>query len=256
MAAARTLDLNGDVGEGVGDDAALIPLLTSANVACGAHAGDERSMRAAIRCAVAAGVAIGAHPGHADRAQFGRVEQAIAPEELRELLETQFARLATLASAEGARVRHVKLHGALYHQVARDEALAAACVATVARLQRALHLVGPAGSALERACAAALVPFVREVFADRAYRRDGTLVPRGMAGALIEEEAQAVAQVRSMVERGVAPTLDGGEVAVRAETLCLHGDSPHALAFARRLRRELAACGVVLAAPRSEGEPR
>lgn len=259
MTPERTLDLNGDVGEGCGDDAALIPLLTSANVACGGHAGDDATMAAAVRHAARAGVAIGAHPGHADRANFGRVERPLTPAAVRRLVAEQLGALLAVVRQAGAVVAHVKPHGALYHQLARDAALADAFCDAVALLDRMrgdrggrcgrpLALFGPAGSALERAAVPAGLRFVAEAFADRGYRADGTLVPRGEPGALLADEAQAVAQVLSLVRAGTVRAVDGTSVAVRADTLCLHGDTPHALAFARRLRAELAAAGVVLRA--------
>ncbi|MSR47315.1 MAG: LamB/YcsF family protein [Planctomycetes bacterium] len=260
MTTARKLDLNGDVGEGVGDDAALIPLLTSANVACGGHAGDAATMRSAIRIAVRAGVAVGAHPGHWDRAMFGRVERRIKPHEVRRLVIDQFGVLMPQVRLAGCVLAHVKPHGALYHQLARELSLAEAFVDAVAEVDaktgdpaarrgRPLMLFGPAGSALERAAATAGLPFIAEGFADRTYRPDGTLTPRTTPGALIDDEEQAVAQVLSMVRSGVVRAVDGSEVRVRAETLSVHGDGPHALAFARRLRSELAAAGITLAAP-------
>ncbi len=242
------LDLNGDVGEGVGDDAQLLPLLTSANIACGGHAGDDATMRATLAVAVPAGVAVGAHPGHEERATFGRVERPIAPAELAALITRQFERLAAHAAHAGVALAHVKLHGALYHQVGRDAALAAAAVAAIARLDRTLRVVGAPNSALALATQAAGMRFVGEAFADRTYRRDGTLTPRSEPGALIDDEERAVAQVLSLVQRGVVRAQDGHEVALRAETICLHGDGPHALAFARRLRRELLTAGVTLRA--------
>lgn len=269
MTTSRTLDLNGDVGEGCGDDAALIPLLTSANVACGGHAGDAASMKATVTIAARAGVAIGAHPSHADRANFGRVERPLQPRDVRRLVAEQVGALLQPVRLAGAVLAHVKPHGALYHQLAREAALAASFCDAVATLDlmkgdrggrcgRPLALFGPAGSALEAAALAAGLRFVAEAFADRTYRHDGTLTPRGEPGALITDDAQAVAQVLALVQHGEVRATDGSRVRVRADTLCLHGDTPHALAFAQRLRRELAAAGVVLraasAAPLPEGD--
>lgn len=251
LAAAR-IDLNGDVGEGMAGDRDLIPLLTSANVACGGHAGDEATMDATIAWAARHGVAVGAHPGHDDRANFGRVERPLASREVEELVAQQVARLAARAAAQQVALRHVKPHGALYHQLARDATLATACVAAVARVAGKLAIVGPPGSALETAARAAGQRFVREGFVDRTYQRDGTLTPRSRPDALIEDEERAVGQVVSMVRDGVVRAVDGSEVRVAVDTLCLHGDTPHAVAFARRLRNELAARGVAIEAPRDE----
>jgi UPF0271 protein len=253
LAAAR-IDLNGDVGEGMAGDRDLIPLLTSANVACGGHAGDDATMDATIAWAAQHGVAVGAHPGHEDRANFGRVERSLAPKDVEELVATQVMRLAARAAAQQVALRHVKPHGALYHQLARDGALATACIAAVARVAGKLAIVGPAGSALEAAARAAGHRFVREGFADRTYQRDGTLTPRSRPDALIRDEEQAVVQALSLARDGLVRAVDGSEVRVAVDTLCLHGDTPHAVAFARRLRRELAAHGIAVAAPR-DGAP-
>jgi UPF0271 protein len=259
MTSARALDLNGDVGEGCGDDAGLIPLLTSANIACGGHAGNAETMRVTVRLASRAGVAIGAHPGHADRANFGRVERPLTPASVRRLVAEQLGALLGVVRNSGAVVAHVKPHGALYHQLAREAALAEAFCDAVALLDRMrgdrggrrgrpLLLFGPAGSALERAAEPAGLRFVAEAFADRGYRGDGSLVPRGEPGALLSDEEEAVAQALALARDGRVRAVDGSAVAVRAETLCLHGDTPHALAFARRLRSEFEAAGVALRA--------
>jgi UPF0271 protein len=240
-----TIDLNCDLGEGAGHDAELMPLITSANIACGAHAGDPATMRATVALALAQGVAIGAHPGFADRLNFGRREIALSSREAGELVLAQWQALAQVAAPLGASVTHLKLHGAFYNQAAREPALAAAVVDAVRRIEPRPILVCLAGSVLERlARGQGDGPVVAEVFADRTYQRDGTLTPRTQPGALIEDPDVAVAQVLRMVRAGVVRATDGTEVPIRADTLCLHGDGPHAVEFARRIRKELAAAGV------------
>ena len=244
-----TIDLNCDLGEGSGHDAELMPLITSVNIACGAHAGDPATMRATVALALAQGVAIGAHPGFADRKNFGRKEIVISPREAGELVLTQWQALAQVATAAGARVTHLKLHGALYILAARGQALAEGVVDAVRRIESRPILVCLAGSVLERlARGTGGVRVAAEVFADRTYQRDGALTPRTQPGALIEDPAVAVAQVLRMVREGVVRATDGSEVPIRAETLCLHGDGAQAVEFARRIRKELAAAGVVVRA--------
>jgi UPF0271 protein len=218
------IDLNCDLGEGAGHDAELMGLITSANVACGAHAGDLATMRATLALARTHGVAAGAHPGFEDRENFGRRELALGPAEVRTLVERQIRALRELGP-----LTHVKAHGALYNLAARDARLAEAVVEAV------------------RAVDAGLVRGLRvasEVFADRTYQRDGSLTPRARADALIHEEELAVTQVLRMVKEGVVRATDGTEVSIQADTVCLHGDGAHAVAFARRLGMELKQAGV------------
>lgn len=238
------LDLNCDLGEGAGHDEELMPLITSANIACGAHAGDEATMRATVGLALRHGVAIGAHPGLEDREHFGRRERPVSPAEVKRLVLEQTRRLAAIAREAGVTLRHVKPHGALYNLIARDAALARAAAEAVRECDPALVVFGLAGShALAEARALGLRG-ASEVFADRTYRADGSLTPRTQAGALIEREDEAVAQVLRMVRDGRVRATDGTDVAIAADTVCLHGDGAHAVDFARRLRRELAAAGV------------
>ncbi|MBA3849852.1 MAG: LamB/YcsF family protein [Opitutus sp.] len=238
------IDLNCDLGEGAGHDAELMPLITSANIACGAHAGDEATMRATVGLALRHGVAIGAHPGFADRGNFGRRELPLSPRESGNLVLEQTRRLQALAQEAGARVTHVKPHGALYNLSARDAAVARAIAAAVHECDPRLMLFGLAGSwsltaARERGLRAA-----GEVFADRAYEPDGSLTPRSRADALIADEAACVAQVLRLVCEGRVRSVSGADVAIAADTVCLHGDGAHAVAFARRLRTALADAGV------------
>jgi UPF0271 protein len=220
------IDLNCDLGEGSGHDAELMPLITSANIACGAHAGDAATMRATLALALRHGVAIGAHPGFADREHFGRREMTLPDEELGRLITEQIARLRDLSA-----IRHVKPHGALYNLAARDRRTAMVVAEAIRVLDASLVLVALRGSELVRAGRACGLRVAEEVFADRTYRADGSLTPRSEPGALITDEAQAVAQALRFAREG-------------ADTICLHGDGAHAVAFARRLRRELADAGI------------
>jgi len=235
------IDLNCDLGEGAGHDAELMPLITSANIACGAHAGDEATMRATVALALKHGVAIGAHPGFADRENFGRQERSLPAAALRELVASQIVALARIGQ-----LRHVKPHGALYNQAARDPSVARVVVAAVLEIDPALVLFALAGSELARAGREAGLAVAEEVFADRSYQRDGSLTPRSAAGAMITDENVAVAQVLRMVREGVVRATDGTDVAIRADTVCVHGDGPQAVAFARRLNAELRAAGMKL----------
>ncbi|MGY2006943.1 LamB/YcsF family protein [Nocardia gipuzkoensis] len=243
------LDLNSDLGEGfgpwtMGDDAAMLDIVTSANIACGFHAGDPAIMRRTCALAVAKGVRIGAHVGYRDLAGFGRREIAVAPGELRDEVLYQIGGLDAFAKAAGDRVRYVKPHGALYHSAARDRKLADAVLAAMVEYDPGLALLGPAGTQLEAAAQATGVRFVGEGFADRAYTPDGSLAARGTPGAVLGPQ-EAVAQAVSIAESGAARAADGsGEVAVRAASICVHGDSPAAVEMARSIRSALDEVGV------------
>jgi UPF0271 protein len=239
-----TIDLNCDLGEGVGSDDELMPLVTSANIACGAHAGDEVTMRATVRLALLHRVAIGAHPGFADRVNFGRREQSLNRAEARELVLGQVAKLQRIAAGEGAVVTYVKLHGAFYNQTARDADLALAVHEAVIEAGVPALMV-PASSVQERISRAqGGLRAVAEVFADRAYQPDGSLASRAIPGAVIADEAAAVAQVARLVREGKVRAITGADISLRGETVCLHGDGIRAVAFARRLREALAEMGV------------
>ena len=241
---SRTIDLNCDLGEGGAHDAELMPLITSANIACGAHAGDGATMRTTVGLAQQHGVAIGAHPGFGDRENFGRREMALSPHEIRVLVREQVTALCALGP-----VRHVKAHGALYNLAAREVAVAAAVAEAIAAVDPALLIFALAGSAQMRVAEKLGLCSVSEVFADRTYQRDGSLTPRSRPDAMITNEDAAVAQVLRMLREGVVRATDGTDVPIQADTICLHGDGPHAVAFARRLNRELRAAGFRLEAP-------
>jgi UPF0271 protein len=239
----KRIDLNCDLGEGAGHDAELMQLITSANIACGAHAGNLETMIETVEIALRHGVTIGAHPGYFDLENFGRVERAIAPAEAARIILMQIEQLYEVA---GAKLRHVKLHGALYNQASVDPAMAEAIVDELARLWPNLVLFALSGSILAKAGRARGLKVAEEVFSDRTYQRDGTLTPRVRRDALITDETAAVAQVMRMVDQGVVRTTDGSDWPIQADTLCVHGDGVHAVPFARRLRTELEAAGVTV----------
>jgi UPF0271 protein len=246
---SKTIDLNCDMGESfgawtMGQDEALLDLVTSANIACGFHAGDPATMLRTVRCAAAKGVALGAHPSLPDLQGFGRRTMAITPEEARGLTLYQVGALAAFAKAAGTRLRHVKPHGALYNMAARDRALADAIAGAVRDFDPALILVGLSGSELIKAGQAIGLSCASEVFADRGYEPDGSLSPRSAPGAMITDEDVAVTRVLRMVLEGRVESRTGVDVALQAETVCIHGDQPQALAFARRLRRALEEAGI------------
>jgi len=250
----RQLDLNADVGEGEPEtDKALLRLVTSANVACGLHAGGPHTMRATVALAVDQGVAVGAHPGYDDREGFGRRPMRLAAADINDLLLYQLGALDAIARAAGATLHHVKPHGALYNQAETDAALAAAIIGAVRAFDSNLRLVGRAGSAMARAAVAVGHPFMPEAFADRRYRPDGSLLPRSEPGAVLTDPEEVARQVRSLVTQGEVVASDGSLLPIAFETLCLHGDTPGSAVLAARIRRELSALGVSVSAPQSLG---
>ncbi|HEY0506167.1 MAG TPA: 5-oxoprolinase subunit PxpA [Lysobacter sp.] len=242
------IDFNCDLGEGCGDDAAILPLVSSASIACGGHAGDAATMRTTLRLCRAHGVAAGAHPAYEDREHFGRRALPVPPAEVARMVREQVTRLAAIAREEGVRLAHVKPHGALYNVAADDAAVADAIAATVAEIDPSLALFGLSGSALTEAGAARGLRVAHEVFAERGYDARGRLLPRGTPGAVIDSLEASIAQVRRLVARGEVVAGDGSVVPLRADTLCLHGDRPDAAAFARAVRAALGADGIAVRA--------
>jgi UPF0271 protein len=244
------IDLNADLGEGfgawtLGADEALLEHVTSANVACGFHAGDPSVIDRTVALAVRAGVAIGAHPSHFDLRGFGRREIKAAPAEVEADVLYQVGALGAFASAHGAALRHVKPHGALYNQAVDGPELAAAIARGAARASRGLVLVGLAGSQAMRGAAEACgLRYAAEAFVDRAYDAAGRLVSRSRPGALVSDPATAAATAVRLARDRSVRTIDGGEIGVAADTLCLHGDNPNALAVARAVREALERAGV------------
>ena len=240
------IDLNADLGEGAGSDEALLGLVSSANIACGWHAGDAKTMQQCVRWALEHGVAIGAHPSFPDRENFGRSTMHLPPEEITANVLYQIGALAAIVKAEGGTLSHVKPHGQLYNQAVKEPELAEAIVDAVRRFDPSLKFFGLAGSGMiDAALRAGLTP-VEEVFADRSYMPDGSLVPRSQPGALIEDEEDSLAQTLSLVRDHQVRAIDGSTVSVNAQSVCLHGDGAHALAFARRIRDRLTAEGIAI----------
>ena len=237
----RSIDLNCDLGEGSGSDAQLMPWVTSANIACGGHAGDAASMREALELAAAHGVRAGAHPRYTDRRDFGRRDSDLAGDALQAEIEQQIRALAALGP-----IGHVKPHGALYNKAARDPAVAATVAAAVRAVSPDLVLFALSGSELERAGAQAGLRVMSEVFADRSYQADGSLTPREEPGALIDEPEACLWQVLSLVTRGAVRSTAGTELKLRADTVCLHGDGKNAVMFAHALRLGLREAGIEL----------
>ncbi len=243
------IDLNADLGEGVSGERALLGLVSSASIACGFHAGDPSSMSASIAAARDAGVAVGAHPSLADRENFGRTELSVTPEEVFALVVYQVGALQAIATSLGVRPNHVKPHGALYNMAARDPALADAVAQAICAVDRSLLLFAPDQSALAQAGAATKLRVAREVFADRNYLPDGSLVSRTRPDALLHDAEEAATRVLRILQEGVVRAVDGSDIAIAADTICLHGDAPGALAFAQKLRAALGAAGIAVAAP-------
>jgi 5-oxoprolinase (ATP-hydrolysing) subunit A len=243
------VDLNCDLGEGGVDDALIMPFITSANIACGAHAGDPGTMRRTVALAVEHGVALGAHPGFADREHFGRRERPLTPDDAYELVVYQIGALAGFAFAAGEKLQHVKPHGALYNMAVREAALADAIARAVRDVDSTLILYGLAGSALLRAGERLGLTVASEAFVDRGYMSDGTLAPRGVRGALLTDVEHAARRALRMVEEGRVESLDNGELRLRVETLCIHGDGAAAAEMARVVRQALVSAGVAVLAP-------
>jgi 5-oxoprolinase (ATP-hydrolysing) subunit A len=247
------VDLNADVGESygayvIGDDEALLASLTSASIAAGFHAGDPRILRRTIRLAHRHGVSVGAHPGFPDLSGFGRREMRLSPDEAEDLVLYQIAAVAGVAKSEDVRLRHVKPHGALYNMAAVDAALAAAIARAIRAFDPSLILYALPGSALLEAGRAGGLRVAAEGFADRAYQRDGTLAPRSTPGAVISEPSAVVSRAIRMLGEGVVTAIDGTDVQVAVDTLCVHGDTPGAGHLAARLRSGLEAAGITVAA--------
>ena len=243
------IDLNSDLGESfgpwpMGQDAALMASISSANVACGFHAGDPGAMRETVALARQHGVAIGAHPGFPDLVGFGRREMKTTPQEVEDFVVYQVAALAGIAATQGVSLQHVKAHGALYNMACRDRALADAIARAVAMVDRTLIVFGLPGSELLRAGEAAGLPVAAEVFADRAYERDGSLANRNKPGSVIHDADAVVARAVRMVRDGDVVALDGSVIPLEARTICLHGDTPGAAGLARAVRSGLEKAGV------------
>lgn len=243
------IDLNCDLGEGYPNDAELMPLISSANVACGFHAGDDDTMRRTVDLAVKNGVAIGAHPGFDDKENFGRKAIQMSKQAYYDLVTIQLEKLHAIAQAAGAALHHVKPHGALYNMAAKDAELAFAIAHAVFDFDSSLILYGLSGSvSIEQAKALGLATAC-EVFADRSYQPDGSLTPRTQSGALIEDTQKCLEQVWDMVQKKTVQAMDGTVVPIVAETICLHGDGEHAVEFAGAMRAFLLEKQIAVQAP-------
>ena len=248
----KRIDLNCDMGESygawkMGADGEVMPHISSANIACGFHGGDPATIRKTVRLAIDHGVAIGAHPSLPDLSGFGRRVMKISPQEMYDLVVYQAGAVEAFARAAGAKLHHVKCHGALYNMAATDAALSEAMVRAAKDLGVMLYVLS--NSKNHAVAKKAGVRVAGEVFADRGYCDDGTLAPRDLPGGLIEDAAQAVKQALAMIEQGYVTSLGGKRVPVAADTLCLHGDQPGAVAFAKALRQAFSEKGISIASP-------
>jgi UPF0271 protein len=242
-----SVDLNADLGEGAEHDLELLGLVSSANIACGLHAGSPAMMKASILAAEGRGVAVGAHPGFDDRENFGRREISLNGEEVFALVVYQVGAFHAVAHSLGVRPQHVKPHGALYNMAVRNEEMADAIARAVKAIDPRLIFFAPVASALSRAAESNELRVAREVFADRNYMPDGTLVSRDRRDALLHDPVEAANRVFGMLCENKVRAIDGSEVHVEADTICLHGDNPGAVAFARELRLALHQMGIVVA---------
>ena len=239
------MDINSDMGEGfgaweMGNDAELLNYITSTNIACGWHAGDPARMKRLVEQAVQKNVLIGAHPGLPDLAGFGRREMAISEEDAYNYVLYQAGALQGFAHAAGTKLHHVKPHGALYNQAAKEMKLARGIARAVKDLGQDVILYGLAGSCLVAAAHELKIPIWQEVFADRRYTKEGFLVPRAQAGALIDDEVVALKQVLQLAKKSEVSAIDGSIIKIQADTLCIHGDNPHAVEFAKKIQAALA----------------
>ena len=247
-----TIDLNADLGEGFGrsrssEDEALLDLVTSANIACGFHAGDATTMRDTVRAAATRGVVIGAHPSYPDIPGFGRRELGLTPKEIRFHVTYQLRAFRDICGTENATLSYVKAHGALYNRAAKDYSAAAAIIEAISEVDPSLVLLGLAGSEMARAAGRSGLAFAGEAFADRAYKPDGSLVPRSEPDAVIHDLQTAVKRAITLARSSTVTADDGTTLVVVAQSLCVHGDNPDALPMLRELRTNLERSGVAIA---------
>lgn len=236
------VDLNSDLAESfgayrIGMDEEVIPCITSANLACGFHASDPVVMERSVRLCRENGVAVGAHPGFPDLQGFGRRNMSIPPEEIKAMVQYQIGALSAFCKAEGIRMQHVKPHGALYNMAAKDRSMAEAVCRAVAAVDPAMYVMAQAGSRMEEAALEMGLKVIREVFADRAYEEDGSLVARNRPGAMITDEELAIRRVITMIKEGKVTAVTGKEIEIAADSVCVHGDGEKALLFVQRLNR-------------------
>lgn len=235
----KQIDLNCDMGEGMDNDAKLMPLISSANIACGYHAGNDSIMRATVALAKLSGVSIGAHPGFADKENFGRTEMQLSSNELYQLIWDQLTIMKTITQEASVAMHHVKPHGALYNMAARDAVMARIICQAVKDFDANLILYGLSGSYLISEAKALGLTTASEVFADRTYQDNGSLTPRSQPNAMIHNQASSLAQVLQMIQEQTVESVTGKTIPLSAETICIHGDGPHALSFAQQINTAL-----------------
>lgn len=245
----KKVDLNCDLGESFGNytcgmDASVIPHISSANVACGFHAGDPLVMQKTVALAAKYGKAVGAHPGFPDLVGFGRRNMAVSPAELKAMMIYQIGALKAFCRSQGVTLQHVKPHGAMYNMAAKDRKLADAICEAIAEVDDSLILLGLSGSEMLKAAKAKGLRCASEVFADRAYEPDGSLTPRALEGSVITDEEEAINRVLQMVKSGTVVARNGQVIPIEADSICLHGDGVKAVEFARRIRQALTDSGV------------
>jgi 5-oxoprolinase (ATP-hydrolysing) subunit A len=243
------IDLNCDLGEGYASDALLMPYISSANIACGYHAGDADTMKRTVELCLQYGVAIGAHPSYPDRENFGRIDmigKGLREDDLPEILAAQINTLAEICKASGAVLHHVKPHGALYNRAAWDGGVAGYIASTINDIDPSLIFYGQSGSEMETEAGSYELAFMREVFADRTYEDDGRLRARSQPDALITDTHKCITQVLQMIREGKVTTITGKAISMKAETVCLHGDGAHAVDFAKAIHSELTGKGIII----------
>lgn len=245
----KSVDLNCDLGESfgaykIGNDDMVISHITSANIACGYHASDHNAMDKTVRLAAENGVHIGAHPGFPDLMGFGRRNMSISPDEIRNMIIYQIGALDAFCRVNGSRLYHVKPHGALYNMAVKDEAIASAVVSAITDYDRSLKLLAPFGSQMTAAAEKSGLEYACEVFADRAYEDDGSLVSRTKEGSVITDENEAVSRILRMIEENKVRTVSGKDIYIKADSVCVHGDGEKALAFVEKISTKLTESGI------------
>ncbi len=244
----KSIDLNADIGEGYNNDKELLEYISSANIACGLHAGSPIIMTETIQSAARAGVAIGAHPGYPDKEGFGRVKMEMSDRELFSVISYQIGALDALVSAAGAKMSHIKAHGALYNTSVCDPRIATTIIMAVKKFNPGLKVFGPSGSFLQKEAKKEKLDFVSEVFADRGYNDDAGLVSRGKPGALINDALEAAERALLMIKQGKVKTISGKIIDIKAQTICLHGDNKEAVLFAKELHSIINNSGISIKA--------
>ena len=247
----KYIDLNSDLGESFGNytlgmDERILELISSANIACGFHAGDPDVMHRTVQLALKNNVALGAHPGFPDLVGFGRRTMGVSPQEVYTMMVYQIGALNGFIKAEGGKMQHVKPHGALYNMAAKDKKLAEAIAESLYKIDPELILFGLAGSEMIHAAKRIGIRAIEEVFADRTYQKDGTLTPRSQANSMITDDQKAIVQVLKMVQEKRVTSVDGSDIALQADTICVHGDGEHALNFAKKIKEKLEEANILV----------